>query len=156
MTDLILSTGTNLGDRLEFLNIAKKKLSESFHFIEESPVYESNAVDYLDQPDFLNQVIHFQIDNQTSPDDVLSRISEIEQSQGRKRFINKGPRTLDIDILFYGFKVINTDQLQIPHPRQFQRSFIITPLKSLRIFNSLQKEFSFSDKFDNDCWLFEQ
>ena len=155
MIDLILSTGTNLGDRVNFLKKAKEALSHKFQLIEESPIFESPAVDYLDQPDFLNQVIHFEINESYKPNSVLELISRIEVNLGRERLIDKGPRTIDIDILFYGDEIIQSQELQIPHPRQFQRSFIICPLKTLIIFKELQQKFNFPEKFDNHCWLFK-
>ena len=153
MTDLVLSTGTNLGDRERYLEEALKDLCSQFDHIQSSRIYESSAVDYEDQPDFLNQVHHFLLDKKTSADEVLKIINEIENTHGRKRLINKGPRTLDIDILFYGLETLESPNLIIPHPRQFQRSFIVTPLRELDYFETLKMKFDFPTSFDNSCWL---
>lgn len=152
--NMILSTGSNLGDRIHHLNEAKRSLSLIFKLVEESPIYESPAVDYLNQPDFLNQVLSFEIPS-NSPDQVLKEILSIEKDLGRIRNINKGPRTVDIDILFWGDKVIKQENLEIPHPRLFERSFIVSPLKDLSGFAALSNTFQFKDKFDNQCWLFK-
>lgn len=151
---LIISTGSNLKDRVFFIHKAKELLCEQFKLIEESNIYESPAVDYLNQPDFLNQVLHFELPT-ISPSETLTIINNIEADCGRERFIDKGPRTLDIDILFWSTQTINEPNLTIPHPRQFQRSFIICPLMELKVFDSLKTQFKFSDKFDNKCWVFK-
>ena len=153
MIDLILSTGSNLENRATFLKNAYHDLKKEFYLIEKSNVYESIAVDYKDQPNFLNQILHFQIEQNTSPLEVLNIILSIENLNGRVRKINKGPRTLDIDILFYGIHQITTPKLTIPHPRLFERSFIVTPLKELKIFNFLEQHFSFRKELRNSCSL---
>lgn len=152
MNDLILSTGSNIGERVEFLEKAKNLLSKSFQLIESSRIYESPAVDYLNQPNFLNQVLHLKssIEN---PSDVLKMTLEIENELGRKREIDKGPRTLDIDILFWNLDSIDLPNLQVPHPRMFQRSFIAHPLFELKISKKLQEKFPFPSVFDNSCWV---
>ncbi|MDC1175193.1 2-amino-4-hydroxy-6-hydroxymethyldihydropteridine diphosphokinase [Bacteriovoracaceae bacterium] len=150
---VIISTGSNLENRVAFLLEAKKLLSKNFKLIEESNIYESPAVDYLNQPDFLNQVLSFETP-EISPEDFLQEILSIELSLGRERLIDKGPRTIDIDILFWDNLVHQSANLQIPHPRLFDRSFIVYPLKELTIFEKLSKEFSFSDTFENSAKIF--
>lgn len=149
---LILSTGSNIGDRVNYLNQAKFLLSKSFNFVEESSIYESPAVDYLNQPDFLNQVLSFQLPELT-PEQTLNEVLNIELLLGRERLIDKGPRTIDIDILFWDNLKIESKNLMIPHPRLFERSFIVEPLQELSYFSQLQKSFSFSEVFDNSCWV---
>ncbi|MCF8058036.1 MAG: 2-amino-4-hydroxy-6-hydroxymethyldihydropteridine diphosphokinase [Bacteriovoracaceae bacterium] len=152
---LILSTGTNLGNRLENLVNAKEELCKHFSLLEESNVYESPAVDYTLQPDFLNQVLEFKIPEE-NPYEVLYIINSIENDFGRSRVIDKGPRTLDIDILFWKTEIIDNDKLTIPHPRLFNRSFIVLPLKELSGFTNLSEKFEFPKTFDNTCWLFQK
>lgn len=151
---LIISTGSNIGERKKYLQLAKEKLQENYELIEESNVYESPAVDYLNQPDFLNQVLCFELPVE-NPQNVLSNLLRIEKDMGRKRDIDKGPRTLDLDILFWGLEHIKEPHLAIPHPRLFQRSFIVKPLQELTVFSQLKKHFSFPNKFDNSCWVFK-
>ncbi|MBC7711987.1 MAG: 2-amino-4-hydroxy-6-hydroxymethyldihydropteridine diphosphokinase [Rhizobacter sp.] len=145
---LFIATGSNLDDRLLYLNKAKEMLSLEFSFIAESRVYESPAVDYLNQPDFYNQVLEFQIPNK-NPEYVMKKLLEIEKDLGRNRTIPKGPRVIDLDILFWDELTINTDALQIPHPRLFERSFVVLPLSELPGFKKLQAKFEFNFTFDN-------
>lgn len=152
MNNLIISTGSNIGERVEFLQNALDILSKEFTLVQKSNVYESPAVDYLNQPDFLNQVLHFHT-TYSSPDLVLEKTMEIEKDFGRKRNIDKGPRTLDIDLLFWNLETVKNDNLEIPHPRLFQRSFIVKPLSELKYFSNLREKFKFPTEFDNSCWV---
>lgn len=127
---LILATGSNLGNKKENLNLARLELSKKFSLTSISRIYCSEAVDYFDQPDFYNQVLEFKIPNY-SPQDVLRIIQEIEKSLGRKKYIPKGPRLIDIDILFWNLEKIKTSNLIIPHPSWDQRSFVVLPLQEL-------------------------
>lgn len=145
---LFIATGTNLGDRLQHLKTAKEILSREFTLIAESRVYESPAVDYLNQPDFYNQVLEFMTPKAT-PDTVMTKLLEIEKSLGRNREIPKGPRVIDLDILFWDDVSINTPDLILPHPRLFERSFVVLPLSELPGFKKLQTKFSFNFKFTN-------
>lgn len=147
---LIVSTGSNLGDRKLYLSQAKEKLSQQFVLEYESRIYESPAVDYLKQPDFLNQVLQFRLPN-LPPEESLKICFEIEQTLGRQREIDKGPRTLDIDLLFWNTQKIETKNLIIPHPRLFERSFIVEPLKELPFFDTLKNFYDFPKSFSNHC-----
>jgi 2-amino-4-hydroxy-6-hydroxymethyldihydropteridine diphosphokinase len=147
---LIISTGTNLGNRLKNLEDAKQQLSIRFELIEESRIYSSKAVDYLDQPDFLNQILAFKTP-QSTPMETIEIILELEAQLGRKREIARGPRNIDIDILFWNFETIDCPQLQVPHPRLFERSFIVLPLKEMSIFKTLGKEYEFPLTFTNSA-----
>jgi 2-amino-4-hydroxy-6-hydroxymethyldihydropteridine diphosphokinase len=151
---LIISTGSNLGDRKSFLDDAKKALCALYDIEEESQIYESSAVDYLNQPDFLNQVISFKTPKD-KPLEVLKSLMVIEKEMGRKRDIDKGPRTIDLDMLFWDLEKINTQELIVPHPRLFERSFIVKPLRELKAFHRLRENFDFKEKFDNSCWVFK-
>jgi 2-amino-4-hydroxy-6-hydroxymethyldihydropteridine diphosphokinase len=145
---LFIATGTNLGDRALNLKSARDELKKYFAFIAESRIYESPAVDYLNQPDFYNQVLEFQIPSMT-PDEVMSLLLKIEKEMGRNREIPKGPRVIDLDILFWGNETIQSDILTVPHPRLFERSFVVLPIAELPGFNELKKHFSFKFQFDN-------
>lgn len=116
MTTLVFATGSNLGDSVSYLKFAKTSLSKYFTFDYESQIYLSQAVDYLNQPDFYNQVLQFSDFNSYDPYKILKIIQSIEDENSRERIIDKGPRTLDIDFLFMEDKIINTENLQIPHP----------------------------------------
>lgn len=145
---LFIATGSNLDDRKQQLERAKLELSRLFEFIAESRIYESPAVDYLNQPDFYNQVLEFQLPK-FSPSEVMSMLLKIEQNLGRNREIPKGPRNIDLDILFWGFDKVNLPNLIIPHPSLFERSFVVLPLSELPGFKDLNNRFSFNFSFNN-------
>ena len=149
---LILGTGSNLGDKKENLKLAKKELSKKFEFIAESEIYCSPAVDYLNQPDFYNQMLEFEIPNQ-SPDDIMKIILDIEQGLGRRRNIPKGPRIIDIDIIFWGVETHRTNDVIIPHPSWDQRSFVVNPLQQLPFFQVLKNHFIIPSTFNNSAKL---
>jgi 2-amino-4-hydroxy-6-hydroxymethyldihydropteridine diphosphokinase len=86
-------------------------------------------VDSLDQPFFLNQVLEAETD--LTPLQYLSRTQEIERDLGRVRTTPKGPRTIDIDILLFDTRLIQTARLEVPHPRLHERRFVLVPLADL-------------------------
>jgi 2-amino-4-hydroxy-6-hydroxymethyldihydropteridine diphosphokinase len=125
-----LSLGSNLGDREAYLRQALQRLSgQGMLLAGKSSIYETDPQDLEDQPQFLNMVV--EIETALFPMQLLSRTQRIERELGRERRTDKGPRTIDIDILFYGRFVIATDRLQIPHPRIEQRRFVLEPLAEL-------------------------
>jgi len=94
---------------------------------EESDIYETAAWgDILDQEDFYNQAIS--CETELGPTELLSEIQEIEHKLGRVRKKRWGPRIIDIDIIFYDDKIIETAELQIPHPQFRNRKFVLVPL----------------------------
>lgn len=143
---LIIATGSNLGNRLEHLQCAKEELAKFFDLIAESKVFESDAVDYIDQPGFYNQTLEFKIPN-SKPTVVLTKLLEIEKEFGRVRDIDKGPRTIDIDIIFWGTENINEPGLTVPHPSWQDRSFVVRPLQQLPFFQTLEKCFKIPTTF---------
>jgi 2-amino-4-hydroxy-6-hydroxymethyldihydropteridine diphosphokinase len=150
---LIISTGSNQGDRLGNLEKAKDILSEYLELEYESNIYESKAVDFIHQPDFLNQVLQFKLPND-EPLDVLFKALEIEKSMGRVRSIKKGPRNIDIDLLFWDIEAIKLDALVLPHPRLFKRSFIVLPLKELPFYDKLASHFIFPHEFKDSAIIY--
>jgi 2-amino-4-hydroxy-6-hydroxymethyldihydropteridine diphosphokinase len=147
---LFIATGSNLGDRKNHLEEAKALLSKKFKFIAESRIYESPAVDYLNQPDFYNQVLEYALPDD-SPESIMNFLLETEKELGRNRSIPKGPRVIDLDILFWGELEIYSDLLILPHPRLFERSFVVLPLSELPGFKNLQRKFVFKFTFDNSA-----
>ena len=145
-----IAMGTNLGDRLKNLDQAKMEMQLSFKLIAESRVYESPAIDYLNQPDFYNQVLEFQLPL-LSAENAMVLLLQIEKKLGRNRVIPKGPRLIDLDLLFWGLESFQTDILEIPHPRLFTRSFVVLPLSELPGFNTLKNYFDFNFQFNNDA-----
>lgn len=147
---LIIATGSNIGDSLSLLKEAQQKLSEKYHLIAMSRIYRSAAVEYENQPDFFNQVLEFQIPA-LSPSEVMQDLLLLEKSFGRRRDIPKGPRTLDLDIIFWGLESFNSEHLTIPHPRWFERSFVVRPLQELPFFQTVEKCFTIPKTFTIDA-----
>lgn len=122
---LYLSLGSNLGDREANLHAALSLLSPT----RVSPIYETEPVDYTNQPWFLNLVAEVETD--LFPRQALAWTQRIERELGRVRTVPKGPRTIDIDILLFGSVVMRTSELEIPHPRLAERRFVLQPLADL-------------------------
>jgi len=127
---IYLALGSNLGDREENLRAAVQMLQEKEILVRRiSPVYETPAVYYEAQPDFLNCVL--EAETSLPPAGLLSRTQEVESRLGRERVIPKGPRSIDIDVLLYGDRVIDEPGLQVPHPRMDERRFVLEPFADL-------------------------
>ena len=125
-----LSLGSNVGDTRQHLKAARRALPTLGVSVEEtSACYETEPVDFKDQPWFLNQVIRVRTD--LAPMELLQACLRTEQEQGRRRDVAKGPRTLDIDILLYDDLILERQELQIPHPRIPLRRFVLEPLAAL-------------------------
>jgi 2-amino-4-hydroxy-6-hydroxymethyldihydropteridine diphosphokinase len=124
-----LALGTNIGDRLINLLKAAERLERAAHVKRSSAVYETPPWGYLDQPDFLNQVLEAETD--LSPQDLIVEIKRIEADMGRRKIILNGPRLIDIDILFYEDEVVEQPNLIVPHPRLHERAFVLVPLADL-------------------------
>jgi 2-amino-4-hydroxy-6-hydroxymethyldihydropteridine diphosphokinase len=130
MKTAYLSLGTNLGDRERNLQMAIEKLAAPDLRIQRiSSVYETAPVDMEDPRWFLNLAVEVETD--LFPMQLLWRAGKIEHSLGRVRTVVNGPRTIDIDILFYGRAVIRSFSLEVPHPRMTQRRFVLAPLAEL-------------------------
>ena len=124
-----LSLGANIGDREENLRIAIDKLKELGEIVVISSFYETEPVDFTAQPWFLNCAVAVRTD--LMPKLFLAKIQAIEHQMGRRRIQPKGPRNIDIDILLFGNTVVNTPQLQIPHPAMHERRFVLEPLAEI-------------------------
>jgi 2-amino-4-hydroxy-6-hydroxymethyldihydropteridine diphosphokinase len=130
MKTVYLSLGSNVGDREEMLRAALRLLeSPGLHVVRVSPVYETEPQDFKKQPWFLNLVAEIQTG--LFPMQLLTRVRRIERELGRKRTVDKGPRSIDIDILLYGESVIDSEDLVVPHPRMTERRFVLQPLADL-------------------------
>lgn len=148
---LIIGLGSNLGDSQFSLLRARTILKTHFQIIAESRIYLSCAQDYEAQPDFLNQVLEFQIPDNYTPDDVMKKLLFIEENMGRKRDIKYGPRNIDLDLLFWDFLERNSKELILPHPRWMERSFVVKPLSELPFFSRAEKKFHIPKKFVIDA-----
>tara|TARA_R110000868_G_scaffold100129_4_gene275462 strand:+ start:7483 stop:7953 length:471 start_codon:yes stop_codon:yes gene_type:complete len=154
MDYFVLSLGANLGDRLETISRAKEKLEIAFGTYFCSSMYRSQAVEYLDQPDFINCAMAFKItESSPTPEAVLSTILDLEDALGRVRSVRFGPRVIDIDLIFYSDRVMNTPQLTLPHPRFLQRSFVVRPMLELPIKEWLSATYSIPDEFETEALI---
>ena len=147
---LIVALGSNIGNKIEHLNQACEHLKLLSPIIYKSRIYKSAAVDYEDQPDFYNQVIELEIPK-IEPKIIMEKLLEIELFMGRVRDMDKGPRVIDLDILFWGLDHINITNLCVPHPRWELRSFVVRPLSELPFFKTLEKCFKMPISFDVDA-----
>ena len=94
-----------------------------------SGLYRTEPVGYADQPDFINACAL--VETSLAPRELLESLLAIEQAHGRKRGVPNGPRTLDLDIVLYGDRVLNEPDLVIPHPRAQERDFVMKPLREV-------------------------
>jgi len=126
---VFIALGTNIGDREANLCEARKALAPKVIIIKESPIYITPPWGYKDQPEFLNQVL--EVRTKMRPGRLLAYLKRIEKKMGRLETFRNGPRLIDLDILFYGQRVIERSKLCIPHPRLHERSFVLVPLKDI-------------------------
>jgi 2-amino-4-hydroxy-6-hydroxymethyldihydropteridine diphosphokinase len=125
-----LSLGSNLGDRVKNLRDAIAAMGNSgVSVVRVSSVYETEPVDYLDQPWFLNCAV--EAETELPALELLRALRGIEAQMGSEKLIAKGPRLIDIDILLYGNEIIDTPELQVPHPRMHLRRFVLEPLAQI-------------------------
>ncbi|MDY2960190.1 MAG: 2-amino-4-hydroxy-6-hydroxymethyldihydropteridine diphosphokinase [Hornefia sp.] len=137
----IIALGSNMGDRLDYLNKAKKQISLRVGKITgESKILETKAYGYTEQGDFLNMAIS--VETKLQPEELLDTLLEIESELGRVRTIHWGPRTLDLDIIYYGDKIIKTERLKVPHPDLHNREFVLKPVSEIcpEFFDPLRKK----------------
>lgn len=130
MNEAYLLTGGNIGNRTDFLSKAKEAIKNKCgSILQESSMYETAAWGLQHQKAFLNQVL--KIETALNPEDLLTTILQIEEELGRKRELKYGPRTIDIDILFFNDEVIDRQGLEIPHPQIQNRRFVLVPLNEI-------------------------
>ena len=149
---LIIALGSNIGHREHYLYRALELLKNHFHSIKASRIYESPAVGHRQQNHFLNLVAEYQTPS-IRPEQVLRILLEIEKKMGRVRTLANGPRIIDLDFLIYDEFNINQPDLILPHPRMFERSFVIRPLSELPSFNKLNKTYKFQTSFEVEAIL---
>lgn len=130
MKIVYLSLGSNVGDREKHLARARERLNaDGLHVLRASGIYETEPRDFPDQPWFMNQVL--ELESSLYPIHLLERTQKIERALGRVPTHPKGPRTIDIDILFYGDTILSVPGLEIPHARVADRRFVLEPLAEL-------------------------
>lgn len=122
-----IGLGSNLGDRIQALRQGAEALEKAgVRVLSRSFLYRTDPVEVVDQGEFINQVLGCSTD--LPPEEVLAIGLGIERSLGRTRTRDKGPRTLDIDLLLYADTVLKTAGLEVPHPRMHLRAFVLVPL----------------------------
>lgn len=129
MTVCYLSIGSNLGNRIGFIKASIQKVNslKDTQVIKASRIIETRpAGGPRNQPKFLNAAL--KINTRLSPAQLLKGLKKIEKDLGRVKTVRWGPRVIDLDILFYGKRLINTARLKIPHPLIFRREFVVKPL----------------------------
>jgi 2-amino-4-hydroxy-6-hydroxymethyldihydropteridine diphosphokinase len=124
-----LSLGSNVGDRAEQLRDAQARLSAAGRVVATSSLYETEPVEFTEQPWFLNCAVALEAEK--TPQQLMSTILGIEQEMGRRRVQKKGPRSIDIDILLFGNAMIDSPELTVPHPAMHQRRFVLEPLAEI-------------------------
>lgn len=129
-TDVYIAFGSNLGDSRKLIEDAIKKLEEKYIRIKKvSSIISTKPYGGVEQPDFLNGVLL--AETLYTPTELLDRLHEIEQEAGRERKIHWGPRTLDLDIIFYGREIYEDENLIIPHVDMENRDFVLKPMAEI-------------------------
>ena len=126
-----IALGSNIGDPEAQVTRAFDEIAAlpGTRVLARSKLRRTKPVGYADQPDFVNAVAL--VETALEPRALLDALLAIEQRHGRKRTIANGPRTLDLDIILYGDRVIDEPGLKVPHPRASQRGFVMEPLREV-------------------------
>lgn len=132
MVTCYLGIGSNLGNRKRQIKLAIAKIN----FLKETKVLKASKIIETEafggpcgQPKFLNGAL--KIKTSLSPLTLLRKLKKIERELGRKKSIRFGPRSIDLDILFYADKIIKRRELVVPHPKMFERNFVLKPLSEI-------------------------
>lgn len=130
MKTVYLSLGSNIGDRAENIERAIEMLGpHGVRVTRQSSLYETEPLELRDQPWFLNSVV--EAETELMPRQLMNTLLEIERDMGRTRRVPKGPRVIDMDILFFGASEFRTPELEIPHPRMAERRFVLVPFAEI-------------------------
>lgn len=121
----VIALGANIGNPKEQMDLAVAMLRESTEFIALSSYYTTKPVGGPEQPDYINAVCI--IESELPALDLLSLLHGIEKSLGRERNEKWGPRTIDLDLIQYGNLLSKADELELPHPRAYERRFVLEP-----------------------------
>ncbi|MDA0657118.1 MAG: 2-amino-4-hydroxy-6-hydroxymethyldihydropteridine diphosphokinase [Proteobacteria bacterium] len=126
MEDVFIGLGSNMGDRLDNLLKAERGLAEFVVITGRSKIYETAPQYVTDQPKFLNSVLRGT--PQLDPRPLLEALKQLEIKLGRRPGLRNGPRLVDLDILYFGDRCVETNELTLPHPRIHERYFVLKPL----------------------------
>lgn len=127
---VFLALGSNLGRRRVWIEQARQILARrGVGMVRCSSLYDTAPREVVDQPRFLNQVC--QVECPLPPLRLLEICLQVEQKLGRSRGKDKGPRNIDIDVIYYGERIIDHSRLKLPHPRLQERAFVLAPLAEI-------------------------
>jgi 2-amino-4-hydroxy-6-hydroxymethyldihydropteridine diphosphokinase len=130
MATIYLSLGSNKGDREKYIARAVEALGAcGIRIARKSSLYETEPVETVSKSWFLNCVVEAETD--LLPPQLMHRLLDIERALGRRRRVPRGPRFIDMDILLYEDRVVNSEQLEIPHPRMAERRFVLVPFAEI-------------------------
>ena len=131
MTRAYLGLGSNLGDRAAHLQLAVDELATTtgVRVVAVSKVYETSPVGGPEQDDYLNAVVA--VDTDLDARELLGVAQHLEQLAARERTVRWGPRTLDVDVLLVGDERVAEPDLEVPHPRLYERGFVLAPLRDV-------------------------
>jgi 2-amino-4-hydroxy-6-hydroxymethyldihydropteridine diphosphokinase len=130
MTRAYIGLGSNIGDRRAALEEAVRRLEAGAGRVAaRSSIYRADPVEVIDQEEFLNQALA--LDTALEAADLLDRCLDIERAMGRVRTRDKGPRVIDLDLLFHGDAILKGRELEVPHPRLHLRRFVLAPLAEI-------------------------
>ncbi len=133
--EAVIGFGGNIGDRKETIREAIRAIEDNpaIEVVRISSLYETEPVGYDDQPDFLNGCMA--VKTYLSPYELLHELQRIELDLHRERTIKNGPRTIDLDLLLMTGVRLDTKELTIPHPRMYERAFVLVPLREIGMYN---------------------
>ena len=131
MTPAFIALGANLGDPVAQLREAAQRLRDTagLHSVQLSPIYFSAPVGVVDQPRFANAAV--QLETSLSAHELLAVCHSVERAMGRVRTVRWGPRTIDLDLIFFGTLRVADEALTLPHPRWSERAFVVQPIYDL-------------------------
>ena len=124
-----IALGSNDGNTIKNMETACNELDKAgLRVLRTSHLYETEPMYYHDQAKFINGACEIEVQDAIPPLDLLAKVKQIEESLGRRKVIEKGPRNIDLDILLYGDHVLESDTLSIPHRSMLEREFVLRPL----------------------------
>jgi len=128
-TNYYIALGTNVGNYINNFSNAIVELKKIGHVIKMANIYKSKPYGYLKQNFFYNSMVHLK--SEMSPIELISKIQLIEKKLKKNKRIINGPRKIDLDIIFWDYKIFNSRELSIPHPRASERDFVLFPMQDI-------------------------
>ena len=128
-TNYYIALGTNVGNYINNFSNAIVELKKIGHVIKMANIYKSKPYGYFKQNFFYNSMVHLK--SEMSPIELISKIQLIEKKLKKNKRIINGPRKIDLDIIFWDYKIFNSQELSIPHPRASERDFVLFPMQDI-------------------------